>query len=148
MKWEPDNIAGSPQAGNSRGLPSSLSAVGRGLCNRCPACGKGPVFKDYLGVVPECAHCGTPLGRLRADDAPPYFTILLVGHLLVPGVFWVEKVWEPAMWLHMAVWLPLFTILCTLALRPVKGAVVGWMVTLGFTGEEHGPIPVPERLDG
>ena len=148
MKWEPDNIAGSPRAGSSRGLPSSLSAVGRGLCNRCPVCGKGPVFKGYLGVVPECAHCGTPLGRLRADDAPPYFTILLVGHLLVPGVLWVERTWQPAMWLHMAVWLPLFTILCTLALRPVKGAVVGWMVTLGFTGEEHGPIPLPERLDG
>jgi uncharacterized protein (DUF983 family) len=152
MKWEPDSIAEFPQAGTSRGMPSFLSAVGRGLRNRCPVCGEGPVFKGYLGLVPECAHCGTPLGRLRADDAPPYFTILLVGHLLVPGVLWVEKTWQPAMWLHMAVWLPLFTILCTLALRPVKGAVVGWMVTLGFTGEEHGPAPVPvsrpASLDG
>jgi uncharacterized protein (DUF983 family) len=152
MKWEPDSFAASMPRGASQGLPSFLTAVGRGLRNRCPVCGEAPVFQGFLRVVPECGHCGTPLGRLRADDAPPYFTILLVGHLLVPGVLWVEKVWEPAMWLHMVVWLPLFTILCTLVLRPVKGAVVGWMVTLGFTGEEHGPMPVPApvpgRLDG
>ena len=124
----------------------------RGARMRCPNCGEGRLFERYLKVRPHCEACGHDNGHYRADDAPPYFTILLVGHLLVPGVLWVEKVWEPAMWLHMAVWLPLFTILCTLVLRPVKGAVVGWMVTLGFTGEEHGPAPVPvsrpASLDG
>jgi uncharacterized protein (DUF983 family) len=120
-------------------LPPLGLAVRRGLMNRCPVCGEGKVFAGYLAVVPQCAACGVPLGRLRADDAPPYFTIFLVGHLLVPGVLWVEKTWMPPMWLHMAVWLPLFTVLCMLMLRPIKGAVVGWMVTLGFTGDEHGP---------
>ena len=92
----------------------------------------------------ECSHCHAPLGRLRADDAPPYFTIFLVGHVLVPLVLWVEKAYEPPMWLHMVVWLPLFTIICTVLLRPIKGAVVGWMSTLGFVSQEperrwHGP---------
>jgi hypothetical protein len=36
----------------------------------------------------------------------------------------------------MVVWLPLFTIVCMLLLRPVKGAVVGWMGTLGFLQDE------------
>jgi uncharacterized protein (DUF983 family) len=116
--------------------PSFLSAVGRGLCNRCPVCGEGPVFGGFLRVVPECAVCGAPLGRLRADDAPPYVVIFLVGHLLVPVVFWVERAYEPPMWLHMAVWLPLFAVLCTLLLRPAKGAVVGYMTRMGFLDEE------------
>ena len=30
-------------------------------------------------MVPECQNCGAPLGLARADDAPPYFTILIVG---------------------------------------------------------------------
>jgi uncharacterized protein (DUF983 family) len=115
--------------------PSFLSALGRGVCNRCPVCGEGRVFGGFLRVVPECAVCGAPLGRLRADDAPPYVVIFLVGHLLVPVVFWVERAYEPPMWLHMAVWLPLFAVLCTLLLRPAKGAVVGYMTRMGFLDE-------------
>jgi uncharacterized protein (DUF983 family) len=135
MRWSPPpSLPAPPHA-----LPPLGLAVRRGLANRCPVCGEGRIFAGYLRVVPACASCGAPLGRLRADDAPPYFTIFLVGHLLVPGVLWVEKAYMPPMWLHMLVWLPLFTLLCMLALRPIKGAVVGWMVTLGFTGEEHEP---------
>ena len=93
------------------------------------------MFEGFLRVVPECAVCGAPLGRLRADDAPPYVVIFLVGHLLVPVVFWVERAYEPPMWLHMAVWLPLFAVLCTLLLRPAKGAVVGYMTRMGFLDE-------------
>ncbi|MCK8783241.1 DUF983 domain-containing protein [Roseomonas sp. NAR14] len=133
MRWEP---ARATAATPYEQLPL-LTALGRGATNHCPACGVGRVFDGYLKVVPECAECGAPLGALRADDAPPYFTIFLVGHLLVPIVFWVETRWHPPMWLHMALWLPLFAIACTLILRPVKGAVVGWMLRLGFAGQEH-----------
>ena len=134
MKWEPNRAAQPPLYAS----PPLLTAVGRGLRNRCPVCGEGKVFAGYLRVVPECAVCGAPLGRLRADDAPPYVVIFLVGHLLVPGVFWVERHYEPPMWLHMAIWLPLFAVLCTLLLRPVKGGVVGWMTRLGFMEHDQG----------
>ena len=62
--------------------------------------------------------------------------------MLVPGVLWIEKTYMPPMWLHMVIWLPLFALICTLLLRPIKGAVLGWMMRLGFTGEEHG-VPNP-----
>ena len=55
-------------------------------------------------------------------------------------MFWVERRYEPPMWLHMAIWLPLFAVLCTLLLQPVKGAVVGYMTRMGFLEEE----PMPE----
>ena len=128
MKWEPDR-ATQPVLYTP---PSFFTALGRGVRNRCPMCGEGPVFKGFLRVVPGCAACGAPLGCLRADDAPPYVVIFLVGHLLVPVVFWVERHYEPPMWLHMVIWLPLFAVLCTVLLRPAKGAVVGYMVRMGF----------------
>ena len=131
MRWEPDRAAEQPLPT----MPPFLTAVGRGIGNRCPVCSEGKVFRGFLKVVPECAVCGAPLGRLRADDAPPYVVIFLVGHLLVPGVFWVERHYEPPMWLHMAVWLPLFAVLCTMLLRPVKGGVVGYMTRMGFLDE-------------
>ena len=136
MRWEPDRSA--PPLPYAK--PASfLAAAKRGARGRCPACGEGQVFDGYLKVVPACAACGAPLGQLRADDAPPYFTIFVVGHLLVPLVLMVERHWMPPMWLHMALWLPLFTAFCILLLRPIKGATIGWMMRLGFTGDEHGP---------
>jgi uncharacterized protein (DUF983 family) len=142
MRWEPDRSAPAlPYA-----PPASFwTAVRRGARNRCPICGEGHVFQGYLKVVDACSHCGAPLGQLRADDAPPYFTILVTGHLLVPPVLWIEKAYMPPMWLHMAVWLPAFTIACILLLRPIKGATVGWMTRLGFLGSEHGGDPPARR---
>lgn len=126
--------------------PSLWAGVSRGARNRCPVCGDGRVFRGWLKVVEECSACHAPLGALRADDAPPYFTIFLAGHLLVPGVLMIEKAYQPPMWLHMVVWLPLFTIACILLLRPVKGAVVGWMMRLGITGHEtSGALAEPRR---
>jgi uncharacterized protein (DUF983 family) len=136
MRWEPDRSA----PALSPAQPTSVwQAMGRGLRNRCPICGQGRVFQGYLRVVPECEVCRAPLGQLRADDAPPYFVIFIAGHLLIPPVLWVEKAYQPPMWLHMVVWLPLFAVVCTLLLRPVKGATVGLMTRLGFNGSEGGP---------
>jgi len=139
MRWDSRVSAA---AGKQPMKPGLWLAVRRGLLNRCPCCGVGKVFDGYLTLVPECEACGAPLGMLRADDAPPYFTILLTGHLLVPGVLWVERHYMPPMWLHMAIWLPLFTIVCIVLLRPIKGAVVGWMSQLGFLVSA---APVPAR---
>ena len=114
-------------------------AMMRGMRGRCPCCGEGRLFNGYLRVVDACEACHAPLGRVRADDAPPYFTIFIAGHLLLPGVFWIEKAYLPPMWLHMVVWLPLFAIVSILLLRPVKGATLAWMLRLGLTGDEQGP---------
>ena len=140
MRWEPDRSA----AALPYTPPTSIwQAAGRGMRNRCPICGIGKVFKGYLKVVDECSNCHAPLGRLRADDAPPYFTIFVAGHILFPPVLWIEKAYQPPMWLHMVVWLPAFTIACLLLLPPIKGATVGWMMRLGFDGSEHGAEPAP-----
>ena len=113
-------------------VPSMPMALARGARCLCPACGQTRLFRGYLRVVPACANCGAPLGLARADDAPPYFTILLVGHILVPSMFMVERAWEPPMWLEAAIWLPVALALCLSLLRPIKGATVGLMLKLGM----------------
>ena len=67
------------------------TAIGRGLLGRCPACGKGRIFQWLPAGRPECSNCGAPLGLARADDAPPYFTILITGHIVVPLLFIVDR---------------------------------------------------------
>ncbi len=66
-------------------MPPFTTALLRGLKGLCPACGQTRAFQGYLRVKPDCVACGAPLGELRADDAPPYFTIFIVAHVVIGG---------------------------------------------------------------
>ena len=44
------------------------------------------MFRAYLKVVDACPVCGEDLSHQRADDAPAYMTMLIVGHFVVAGV--------------------------------------------------------------
>ena len=120
-------------------MPKLAVALARGLAGRCPACGRAHLFNGYLRVVPECHSCAAPLGLVRADDAPPYFTILVVGHIIIPGMIVLEKSEAPPLWVAAAIWLPLTLILALTLLRPIKGATVGLMLKLGMlkTGQDE-----------
>ncbi|WP_164159400.1 DUF983 domain-containing protein, partial [Stenotrophomonas maltophilia] len=72
----------------------------------------GRMFSSYLKVAPHCDNCGEALYHHRADDAPPYLTIMVVGHIVVPLLMWVELHYEPALWIHFILWLPLTLVLC------------------------------------
>ena len=87
IRWQPDRTPKLPPWP----LPPLGIAIGRGLLGRCPACGKSHLFNGFLRVVPECQNCGAPLGLARADDAPPYFTILIVGHIVIPAMLILER---------------------------------------------------------
>jgi uncharacterized protein (DUF983 family) len=127
-RWVPDRST--PL--NPWPMPTLADAIGRGLRGRCPACGKGKIFRGYLKVVEACEVCAAPLGLARADDAPPYFTILVVGHIVIPLLFVVDRSTQLPVWTMSAIFLPL-TLALTLALiRPIKGATVGLMLTMNM----------------
>jgi uncharacterized protein (DUF983 family) len=114
-------------------------ALWRGFRRTCPSCGKGKLFQTYLGVAPTCNHCHEDLSHQQADDAPPYFTIVIVGHIVVPLLLLVERVYMPPLWVHFVVWLPLTLFLTLWFLPRVKGATVGlqWALRMhGFGGEK------------
>jgi uncharacterized protein (DUF983 family) len=96
------------------------------MSGRCPNCGRGRLFRAFLKVTDRCPACHEALFHHQADDAPAYFVILIVGHLVIPLVLAVEVAWSPPYWLHAAIWLPLTVGLAVGLLQPVKGAIVGW----------------------
>jgi uncharacterized protein (DUF983 family) len=112
----------------------------RGSAGKCPACGNGRMYGRYLKVVDKCASCGEELHHQRADDAPPYFTMLITGHFIVAGVMMVEDYFHPNYWVHIALWFPL-TIGASLWMLPrIKGALVGlqWALRMhGFGGPDE-----------
>jgi uncharacterized protein (DUF983 family) len=128
LTWQPDRAAKRP----SWPVPSLGTALLRGLRCTCPGCGTTKLFRGYLRVSDDCTNCGAPLGSIRADDAPPYFTIFVVGHIVVPGMFMVNRAFDPPDWVQAAIWLPATLFLCLALLRPIKGATVGLMLHLGL----------------
>lgn len=129
VRWQPDRTPVAP----AWPVPPLLTAMFRGLKGWCPACGQTRCFKGYLKVIPECTACSAPLGNIRADDAPPYFTIFIVGHIVLGLMLWVETTFKPELWVHAALWLPLTVILSFALMQPVKGATLGLMLRLGLT---------------
>ena len=127
-RWQPDTTPEPPPWP----MPPLGTAIGRGLLGRCPACGQTHLFNGFLRVVPECRHCGAPLGLARADDAPPYFTILIVGHIVVPLLVVLQREQDPPQWLLWAIFVPLTLVLALGLLRPVKGGTVGLMLRLNL----------------
>jgi uncharacterized protein (DUF983 family) len=128
-------------------------SIKRGWKQTCPACANGRMYSSYLKVNDTCPSCQEELHHQRADDAPPYFTIIIVAHIIVFGILLVEQNVAPPIWMQLAIWLPLTTLLSLWFLPRVKGALIGyqWANRMhGFgTGEIEGadiapadPLPV------
>ena len=100
------------------------NALRRGLRCRCPACGTARLFTGYLTLRTPCPACGLDTQRYRADDAPAYFTIAIVGHIVVPLLLLTEKLYAPSTLFQISLWLPV-TLALTLAILPrAKGVLV------------------------
>jgi uncharacterized protein (DUF983 family) len=96
-----------------------------------------PALSESRRQLPR--FCGEELHHHRADDAPPYFTIVIVGHIVVSLVLLVEMTYRPPLWVHMMLWLPLTVVLALLLLPAVNGALVGLQWALRMHGfDEHG----------
>lgn len=123
----------------------------RGFRQKCPACGTGKLYPRYLKVADACPSCGEELHHHRADDAPPYFTMLITGHVIVGGILVLEKYAEPASWVHAVIWCPLLIIMSLWLLPRVKGSLVGlqWALRMhgfGVAPAEGVDLPVANPL--
>jgi uncharacterized protein (DUF983 family) len=135
IRWQSNRTISKPPWA----VPSLDVAMARGFNGRCPSCGQGRLFNGFLRVVAQCEHCRAPLGLARADDAPPYFTILIVGHIVIPAMLIMQKNWDPPMWLLAVIFLPLTLVLSLGLLRPIKGATVGLMLCFNMLKPDPEP---------
>jgi uncharacterized protein (DUF983 family) len=115
--WTADSATGEKR--------SAWTAMKRGLRGRCPRCGEGKLFRAFVKVDDHCSVCGQDFSGHRADDLPAYLVIVIVGHLVVPTILWIEIDYSPPVPLQLLIYLPFTLIASLLLLQPVKGAVVG-----------------------
>lgn len=112
-------------------------SIKRGAAGKCPSCSKGKIFYRYLKVNDRCPACDEELFHHRADDAPPYMTILVTGHIVGTGMLAVES-FAPDLPLiyHIMVW-PSLTLALSLGLLPIfKGGLIALQWALRMHGFE------------
>lgn len=117
--------------GRRRADPHRRDRAAAGREGTLPELRTGRLFRAYLKVRPQCEVCAHDLAQYPCDDAPPYFTILIVGHLFVGPLlaFPIIRSWPP--WLLLGLLMPMLTAAALVRLPIVKGSVVGVLWAVG-----------------
>ncbi|MDE2355535.1 MAG: DUF983 domain-containing protein [Alphaproteobacteria bacterium] len=110
------------EAGEGRGAP--LAPFLRGLRGRCARCGEGALFVGFLKLAPRCPVCGYDLTTVDSGDGPAVFVILFAGFIVVFAALITELIYDPPVWVDLAVWLPIGAAVCLGLLRPMKGLMI------------------------
>lgn len=76
----------------------------------------------------QCSECGCSLGASDSGDGPAVFVIIVAGFLVVFAALYVEIAFQPPIWVHLVVFLPLAAFVSLGLLRPVKGLMVAAQV--------------------
>jgi uncharacterized protein (DUF983 family) len=95
-----------------------------GLAGRCPRCGQGKLFTQFITLAPRCSVCNLDFSFADAGDGPAVFVMLFAGFLVVGIALWTELTYEPPIWVNLAIFLPLTMIVCIGLLRPLKGLLI------------------------
>ncbi|MDA0338653.1 MAG: DUF983 domain-containing protein [Proteobacteria bacterium] len=128
-----------------RSLGDSLK---RGWSGKCPECGHGRLFSGYLMVNRQCPNCELELDSHRADDAPPYFTILIVAHVVVPGMIIYERMAMPPLWHQMVIGIGVTVAMSLLLLPRIKGMLIGlqWAKHMHGFGSSPDTVATPDGV--
>ena len=94
------------------------------VLGKCPRCAQGQMFEGFLDLKPNCQACGLDYKFADAGDGPAVFVMLFAGFFVVGLALWVEITYEPPIWVHLVIFLPLTLIVCLGLLRPFKGLLV------------------------
>jgi uncharacterized protein (DUF983 family) len=72
----------------------------------------------------RCAVCGLDLAAQDSGDGPVAFIVLIVGAIVVGLALITEVRYEPPIWLHLLLWLPLTLVLVLALMRPFKAILI------------------------
>lgn len=101
-----------------------VDAVHAGLSGSCPRCGEGRLFDGFLTVAKRCGVCGLDYDFADAGDGPAVFVIMIIGFVVVGLALYVEVNYQPPLWIHFLIWIPLAIALSLYALRKAKGVLI------------------------
>lgn len=79
-------------------------AIGRGGRQRCPRCGRGPLFERWNRVRERCPHCDL---RYLLNQGDPWVFLLIIDRavFIFPPIVLIYFAWTPGGYLGMGIML-------------------------------------------
>jgi uncharacterized protein (DUF983 family) len=105
-----------------RTTDQSLLSVG--LRCRCPRCGQGRLFDGFITLKPRCQACGLNYSFADPADGPAFFIMMTMAFPVTAFGIWLELAYDPPLWVHAVVTLPLLLLACVPIIRPLKGLFI------------------------
>lgn len=103
---------------------AAISPYKAGLTCSCPRCGKGRLYAGFLRLAPRCESCGLDFAFIDSGDGPAIFIMMIAGFIVVGAALVVEVKYQPPLWVHAALWLPLVLATTLLPLRIMKSLLI------------------------
>ncbi|WP_027172672.1 DUF983 domain-containing protein [Methylobacterium sp. 10] len=100
------------------------SLLSVGLRCRCPRCGEGRLFDGFITLKPGCEACGLDYGFADPADGPAFFIMMSMAFPVTAFGIWLELSYDPPLWLHAVLTLPLLLLACVPIIRPLKGLFI------------------------
>jgi uncharacterized protein (DUF983 family) len=104
------------------------SSLKTGLRCACPRCGQGKLYDGLLKPADRCTACDLDYSRLNADDGAAFFVIVLFSALILPAAAWFQFTFEPAIWVHFVIWIPVILVGAIALMRIFKA----WLIAQQF----------------
>ncbi len=103
---------------------AAISPYKAGLTCSCPRCGTGRLYAGFLRLAPRCESCGLDFAFIDSGDGPAIFIMMIAGFIVVGAALVVEVKYQPPLWVHAALWLPLVLATTLLPLRIMKSLLI------------------------
>ena len=86
----------------------------------CPKCGARTLFDGMIDFAPKCRACGLDFSQFNVGDGPAAFLTLIIGAVIVILALVVDSAFQPPIWVHALLWVPLTAVLVIGGLRACK----------------------------
>ena len=90
------------------------------LSGSCPKCGARTLFDGMIDFAPKCRACGLDFSQFNVGDGPAAFLTLIIGAVIVILALVVDSAFQPPIWVHALLWVPLTAVLVIGGLRACK----------------------------
>lgn len=109
---------------NDHHLYPAVDPIRAGIRGRCPRCGEGKLFSGFLSIAKRCNSCGLDYAFADSGDGPVAFVILIAGFVVLGLALWLETNYQPPLWLHLMIWIPLAIALSLVLVRWLKAIMI------------------------
>jgi len=101
-----------------------VSPYAAGFGGKCPRCGQGALFRNFLGLRDCCEICNLDYSKADSGDGPAVFVMFIVGFIAVAVAFIARFVWFAPIFTAFFIASFVAVALSLALLRPFKATLI------------------------